>query len=160
MVAMRMRNMAIAAVALLVSAGTAVAECREDLVRVEGDWGRANFTVEVADDNEERAQGLMFVEEMGMMNGMLFVYDAPQRASFWMRNTLIPLDMLFIENDGTIARVHANAVPLDETPIFGGDGIRFVLEINGGMAARLGIEAGDVIQHPSIGADAVLPCPQ
>ncbi len=140
------------------SATVAQARCRDDLVRVEGDWGHANFTVQVADDNEERMRGLMFVEEMGMLEGMLFVFDAPQRASFWMRNTLIPLDMLFIAEDGTISTVKANAVPLDETPIFGGDDIAYVLEINGGMAARLGIEPGDVIQHPALGPDAAMPC--
>ena len=137
----------------------AVAECRDDLVNVSGDFGRAGFTVEVADDPEERARGLMFVEEMGRFEGMLFVYERPQRASFWMRNTLIPLDMLFAGADGTVTRIHENAVPLDESPIPGGTDIQFVLEINGGMAARLGIEEGAVMQHPAIGQNAALPCP-
>jgi len=137
---------------------SAMADCRNDAVRVAGDFGTVTFEVEVADDNAERARGLMFVEEMGTFEGMLFVYDAPQRASFWMRNTLIPLDMLFVSPDGTVAKVHANAVPLDESSIFGGDDIRYVLEINGGIAARLGIEAGDMLQHPAIGPNPVMPC--
>ncbi|NCO88091.1 MAG: DUF192 domain-containing protein [Rhodobacterales bacterium] len=139
-------------------AGTLRAQCSDTRVTVQGDWGRANFTVQVADDNAERAQGLMFVEEMPRMEGMLFVYERPQRAAFWMRNTLIPLDMLFADATGTIVTVHANAAPLDETPIPGGDGIQFVLEINGGLAARLGIAPGDLMQHPAIGPAAALPC--
>ena len=133
--------------------------CSDDLVTVIGDFGRAGFTVEVADDPAERSQGLMYREEMGTLEGMLFVYEAPQPASFWMRNTLIPLDMIFADETGVITRVHSDAVPLDETPIDGGDGVRFVLEINGGLARRLGIEAGDMLQSPLIGPDAAVPCP-
>ncbi|WP_073327853.1 DUF192 domain-containing protein [Wenxinia saemankumensis] len=132
--------------------------CSEDRVSVVGEFGRVNFEVEVADDAEERAQGLMFVEEMPTLDGMLFVYDRPQRTAFWMRNTLIPLDMIFAGADGTIRRIHANAVPMDETSIPGGDDIQFVLEINGGLAARLGIAEGDALQHPAIGDGAALPC--
>ena len=143
----------------LVLAGGASAACREDRVTVVGDWGQAAFRVDVADDPEERGRGLMFVEEMPTMAGMLFVYERPQRATFWMRNTLIPLDMLFAGPDGTILTVHENAVPLDETTIDGGEGVAFVLEINGGLAARLGIEPGDVLQHPAMGPEVALPCP-
>jgi len=84
----------------------------------------------VADDAAERAQGLMFREAMPLSSGMLFVYGRPQRVSFWMRNTLIPLDMIFADARGVVTRVHAEAVPLDETPIDGGEGVQFVLEIN------------------------------
>ena len=101
----------------------------------------------------------MFVEEMPMGAGMLFIYEAPTTASFWMRNTLIPLDMLFISEDGTVSRIHENAIPLDETPIFGGEEVQYVLEINGGLSRRLGLEEGAVIQHPSIPPEiAILPC--
>jgi uncharacterized membrane protein (UPF0127 family) len=148
-----------AAAALVCLASAASATCRDDRVTVIGGFGAAAFTVAVADDPAERAQGLMFVASMPAMNGMLFVYDRPQRASFWMRNTLIPLDMLFADSTGRIVTVHENAVPLDETPIPGGEGIAFVLEINGGMAGRLGIRPGDVLQHPAIGPDAAAPCP-
>lgn len=139
--------------AFAVLASTAWADdCRADRVIVAGDWGRAAFTVTVADDSALRAQGLMHVDSMPQMAGMLFIYDQPQTVAFWMRNTLIPLDMLFADPDGLILHVHENAVPLDETPIPGGDGVQFVLEINGGMAARLGISAGDVMSHPDIGS--------
>jgi uncharacterized protein len=143
---------------MIVAAGTAQADCRPDRVTVQGDWGQAGFTVTVADDPAERSRGLMFVEDMPTMAGMLFVYERPQPASFWMRNTLIPLDMIFADATGRIVTVHPDAVPLDETPIPGGDGIQYVLEINGGMAARLGIVPGDVLQHPAIGPDAAAPC--
>lgn len=136
----------------------AAAVCMDDRVTVSGDWGHANFNVFIADTDPKRSQGLMNVPAMPLMTGMLFVYDGPHPASFWMRNTLIPLDMLFAGPDGTILALHENAVPLDETSIPGGDGIQFVLEINGGMSDRLGITVGDVIQHPAIGPDAVMPC--
>jgi uncharacterized membrane protein (UPF0127 family) len=150
---------ALTVAALLGPAGGAAAECREDRVSVLGDFGRVGFSVEVADEPAERSRGLMFVAEMDLFEGMLFVYERPQRAWFWMRNTLIPLDMLFADATGTITRIHANAVPLDETPIDGGEGVRFVLEINGGMAERLGIAPGDRLQHPAIGPGAAAPCP-
>ncbi len=140
------------------TAGAATAQCAPGTVTLRGDFGQARFAVDVADDPAERAQGLMHVEQMPTMKGMLFVYDAPQTASFWMRNTLIPLDMIFARADGTVQNVHANAVPLDETPILGGDDIQYVLEINGGLAARLGIAPGAVLQHPSIDPNAALPC--
>ena len=131
------------------------AECAPDRVTVSGDWGQAGFAVELADDAAERALGLMHREEMPRMAGMLFVYDEPGPVSFWMRNTLIPLDIIFARADGTIGRVHSRARPLDETPIPGGDDIQYVLEINGGMAARLGISEGDTLRHPAIGSDEV-----
>lgn len=124
--------------------------CLPDRVDIRGPGGQQRFTVEVADDGAERAQGLMFREAMPSSAGMLFVYDAPQRAAFWMKNTLIPLDMIFADETGRVRRVHSNAVPGDTTPIEGGEGIRFVLEINGGLAARMGIAEGAELRHPSI----------
>lgn len=147
----------LAALAILIG-GPAGAACSPDAVTLIGDWGTARFQVQVADDAQERARGLMFVESMPTMSGMLFVYETPQRASFWMKNTLIPLDMIFADSTGTIVTVHENAVPLDETPIPGGEGIRYVLEINGGLARRLGVAPGDLMQHPAIGPDAAAPC--
>jgi uncharacterized membrane protein (UPF0127 family) len=149
----------LAAVLLVLCAtGAVAAPCSDDVVRVVGDFGQANFKVDVADDDAERAQGLMFVESMPTLGGMLFVYDGPRRATFWMRNTLIPLDMLFITPAGVVSNIHENAIPGDETTIDGGEGVLAVLEINGGLSARLGITAGAMIQHPSFGADSVLPC--
>lgn len=143
---------------LILAAGTAQGACSPDVVTVKGDFGQARFFIALADEPHERSEGLMFVEEMATLEGMLFVYDTPQRTTFWMRNTLIPLDMLFAGPDGVILRIHENAVPLDETTIDGGDGVQAVLEINGGLSARLGINEGDKLQHPFFGADAALPC--
>lgn len=140
--------------------GSALAgECREDQVLLRGDWGQARFTVELADDPDERATGLMNRESMPQSSGMLFVYPAPHSAGFWMKNTLIPLDMLFLDQTGTVAHIHHEAVPLDETPIFGGEGILAVLEINGGLARRMGIEQGSQLRHPAFAPDqAAWPC--
>lgn len=136
------------------SAGAALAQCAEERIDLRGDWGTARFSVEVADDAQERSQGLMHRQSMATSAGMLFVYEQPQFVSFWMRNTLIPLDMLFIDETGVVQRIHENAVPLDETAIPGGDGIQYVLEINGGLSSRLGIEVGSEVRHPSIGTAA------
>ena len=140
-------------------APAALAACQENTVDLKGDWGQARFAIEVADDPEERNRGLMFVEEMPTMSGMLFIYERPQFASFWMKNTLIPLDMIFVDVTGTVQHVHANAVPHDETPIPGGDDIFAVLEINGGMSQRLGIAPGTVLRHPAFEAQTpAWPC--
>jgi uncharacterized protein len=140
--------------------GAALAACREDAVELRTPAGNvARFGVEIADDAAERAQGLMNRPSMPRGAGMLFVYERPQRAVFWMKNTLIPLDMIFADPSGTVTHVHENAVPLDETGIDGGDGVLFVLEINGGLAGRLGIGPGTVMRHPAIPQDgAVWPC--
>jgi uncharacterized membrane protein (UPF0127 family) len=147
-----------AAAILSLLAQAATAECVPNHVIVNGTFGTARFQVEVADDAQERAKGLMFVEDMPTLSGMLFVYEQPQHATFWMRNTLIPLDMIFVDETGVITAIHPNAVPRDETTIDGGQGVLAVLEINGGMAHRLGIAPGDMLQHPAFGSDAALPC--
>jgi len=147
------------AATLALLAGAAQAQCADDRVTISGRWGHADFAVTIADTTAERAQGLMFVDRMPTMTGMLFIYESPQSTSFWMHNTLIPLDMLFADTTGRIVTVHENAVPLDKTGIPGGDNIRFVLEINGGLSARLGIKAGDLMQHPAVGPDPAYPCP-
>ncbi len=144
---------------LVLPGAAAMAGCEPDRVDLRGPWGQAGFTVDVADTNASRAQGLMNVPSMPMGQGMLFVYEAPQRATFWMRNTLIPLDMIFAAPDGTVTRVHQNARPLDETTIDGGTGVQFVLEVNGGLAGALGIGPGTVLRHPAIPqAEAAWPC--
>lgn len=151
------RTLALALVALLPL--PAAAACRADLVELRGPGGQARFTVEVADTPAARAQGLMFREHLPSGAGMLFVFERPGRVAFWMRNTLIPLDMIFADPAGRVTRVHAMARPRDETPIDGGEGVQFVLEINGGLAARLGLAEGWEMRHPAIGGDgAAWPC--
>lgn len=133
--------------------------CTASVVFLKGTWGEARFAVEIADDSAERAEGLMHRTEMPPFAGMLFVYPEPQSLSFWMRNTLIELDMIFIDPQGVIRHIHHRAQPLDETPIPGGRGLTHVLEINGGKAEQLGINVGDVIRHPSFAQEtAAWPC--
>ena len=135
------------------------AQCREDTVFLKGDFGQARFSVEIADDDAERSLGLMHRTEMASSAGMLFVYPKPQSMSFWMRNTLIELDMLFIDPNGVVQHIHHRAQPLDETPILGGRGLTHVLEINGGLAKQMGIAPGTVVRHPSfLQAEAAWPC--
>ena len=133
--------------------------CADNRLDIRGPFGTARFSVEIADDAQERAQGLMNRESLPRFGGMLFVYPEAGPVAFWMRNTLIPLDMLFFDEAGRLARVHENAKPLDETPIIGGDAIRYVLEINGGMTKTLGIDEGAELQSPAIDqATAAWPC--
>ncbi|WP_299842482.1 DUF192 domain-containing protein [uncultured Roseovarius sp.] len=149
-----------AAFCLLLSVVSAsAAECRDDQVLLRGDWGQARFTVELANDEAERNQGLMFRENLPKSAGMLFIYPKPDRVGFWMKNTLIPLDMIFLDETGTVSRLHSNAIPHDETPIMGGENILAVLEINGGMAEALGISEGTELQHPAFDPQkAAWPC--
>lgn len=109
------------------------------------------FTVELAVSAAEQSRGLMYRDRMAADAGMLFPYDAPLIASFWMKNTLIPLDLIFIEKDGTIANIHANAKPGDLTPIRSVRPVTGVLEINGGLASRLGIQPGDRVLYKAFG---------
>lgn len=135
------------------------AGCDAAVVELRGEFGTARFRVDVADTPETRAQGLMFVEQMPRMSGMLFVYERPQPARFWMENTLIPLDIIFADAAGVVQHIHRNAIPLDRTRIMGGDAIQFVLEINGGMSDALGLGVGNVLRHPAIDQGrAAWPC--
>ena len=112
----------------------------------------SKFEVEVASAPADREQGLMFRKSLGANAGMLFLYPDEAPVAFWMKNTLIPLDMLFLKADGSIAHIAHNAVPLDETPIESGAPVKAVLEVKGGTAAALGIKEGDRVDytdHPS-----------
>ncbi len=106
------------------------------------------FSVELARTADEQAQGLMFRERLAPDAGMLFPFSPPRPASFWMKNTLIPLDMIFIRPDGTIGRIAANTVPHSLEPVAFGEPTAAVLEIAGGRAAQLGITEGDRVSWP------------
>ena len=106
------------------------------------------FTVEVARSEAQQAQGLMNRQTLAPDRGMIFPYATPVAASFWMKNTLIPLDMIFIRADGTIARIEANTVPLSLDPVSAGEPVTAVLELAGGRAAELGITAGAKVTWP------------
>jgi len=117
----------------------------DGVIEVISGEARHRFTIEIADDNDERSRGLMFRESMPGDAGMLFIYPDERVASFWMKNTYIPLDMLFIANDGTITQIAPMTEPHSLTPVRSELPVRAVLEINGGMSETLGIEAGDSI---------------
>lgn len=153
-------RLSVSILALIFSTSIALADqCDSGRIALRGDWGQAAFNVEIADTAELRSKGLMHREEMARQDGMLFIFDAPRHATFWMRNTLIPLDMLFAGNDGVVTTFHSNAIPHDETLIPGGDDIMYVLEINGGLSELYGIGVGTEFKHNSIPADlASWPC--
>ena len=111
--------------------------------------GKHQFTVEVARTAEQQAQGLMFRQSLAPDRGMIFPYDPPTDASFWMKNTLIPLDMVFVRPNGTVGRVAENTVPMSLDPVPSLEPVSAVLEIAGGRAAELRIKEGDKVswQH-------------
>jgi uncharacterized membrane protein (UPF0127 family) len=106
--------------------------------------GVHHFTVEVAATPDQQERGLMFRHSLAGDRGMIFPYDPPQEVGFWMKNTLIPLDIIYIRANGTIARI-VNAQPMDITPLPSGEPVALVLEIRGGRAAELGIREGDKV---------------
>jgi len=145
------------ATALCLLAQGAAAACSETTAGLRWPGGEASFVVEIADDAAERAQGLMFRDSLAPSAGMLFIYEHPQPAAFWMKNTLIPLDILFFNAAGQLTALHENAVPHDETPLPGGAAVSMVLEIPGGRARELGLSGRVELQHPRLPAPA-WPC--
>jgi uncharacterized membrane protein (UPF0127 family) len=142
-------------------ASGAQAACTEDRVELRGDWGSARFNVEIADTPETHAQGLMFVEEMSRRAGMLFVFPDERMRTFWMRNTLISLDIIYFDATGTWVSAQENAVPLDETTLPSDGPAQYVLEINAGLVEQFGMGEGTEIRHPVIDPDrAAWPCSQ
>ncbi len=101
-----------------------------------------------ADTDAARMQGLMFVRDIQPDQAMIFVYDPPQRVSMWMKNTLLPLDMLFVDSAGCVLRAVVNARPESLDTIDGGDSVALVVELKGGTARALGIAAGDRVRRP------------
>jgi uncharacterized membrane protein (UPF0127 family) len=128
--------------ALFLSAGTALAQSK---IEIASSSGRHVFSVEVAKNDQERARGLMYRKELPEGRGMLFDFQREQDVGFWMKNTYIPLDMIFIRADGTIARIAANTEPLSERTVPSGGPVRYVLEVIGGTAGKLGIQPGDKV---------------
>jgi uncharacterized membrane protein (UPF0127 family) len=117
---------------------------------IQSETGDHSFTVEVVDTPELRAKGLMFRMNLEPDAGMLFDFEEDRQVAFWMQNTFIPLDMLFITSDGTIQNIAVNAVPHDTTSIPSRGPVRFVLEIPGGRAVELGIKPGDIMVHDRV----------
>jgi uncharacterized membrane protein (UPF0127 family) len=133
---------------LVLIAGAVYAQAFETLSIATQAGQRQTFRVEVARNDADRAQGLMFRRSMPADQGMLFDFGRVEPVSMWMQNTYLPLDMLFIRADGTIARIAANTEPLSTRTISSGEPVLSVLELNAGMAAKLGIKPGDRVEHP------------
>jgi hypothetical protein len=113
--------------------------------------GPHRFKMELAKTPAQMTQGLMFLTSLAPDAGMLFEYQQPTAATMWMRNTLIPLDMLFVDARGRIVNIHERAVPQSLDLIAAAEPVRAVIELNGGTAARLGIEPGDRVIHAIFG---------
>ena len=133
-------------VALL--AGAVCAQALESLSIATQGGSRQSFRVEVARNDADRAQGLMYRRSMPADQGMLFDFGRVEPVSMWMQNTYLALDMLFIRPDGTIARIAANTEPLSTRTSPSGEPVLAVLELNAGTTAKLGIKAGDRVEHP------------
>jgi uncharacterized protein len=113
--------------------------------------GPQKFAIELALSDAQMEQGLMFRRSMAPDAGMLFDFKSPTNVTMWMKNTLIPLDMLFLDSSGRIIDIHERAVPLSTDIIAGKAPARYVIELNGGTVARLGIKPGDQVTSPYIG---------
>jgi uncharacterized protein len=105
-----------------------------------------SFTAEVAGSTQEQAQGLMFRKSLADNAGMIFPFTETKSASFWMKNTLIPLDIIFIRADGSIESIAENTTPYSESPVSSGEPVKAVLEFRGGLTREMGIKAGDTVR--------------
>ncbi len=118
-----------------------------EMVTIESKGHRHRFIVEIADSPADQARGLMFRRELARDAGMLFIYDAEASLTMWMKNTYLPLDMLFIAADGRIVKIVERTVPLSTQIISSGTAALAVLEVNGGTVSRLAIAVGDRVRH-------------
>lgn len=107
----------------------------------------AKIEVETADNPTDRAQGLMYRSEMNENRGMLFIFEREDMQSFWMKNTILPLDILFINSKGEINTIHSNTVPYSERSLPSKSRSQFVVEVNAGFCQRHGIKEGDLIEY-------------
>ena len=108
------------------------------------------FRVEVAETPEQRSRGLMYRESLSSNSGMIFLFETPAPVSFWMKNTYIPLDIIFVNESGEVQHIHENSKPGSLTSIRGGDDILAVLEIKGGTSKKLGLDLGSELRHPGL----------
>jgi uncharacterized membrane protein (UPF0127 family) len=122
-----------------------------ETITIDTKSGPHSFTMEVAADDESRERGLMYRTAMAPDAGMLFDFHEPELVAFWMENTVLPLDMLFVRADGTIARIKANATPYSRENIPSGEPVQVVIELNAGRAAALGITEGARVHAPQLG---------
>lgn len=142
--------------ALIIPAAAAAAEpvaaepARRELTLVTQAGKRFTLQVEIADTDAEKRQGLMFRDKLEEKHGMLFLYQPAREVGIWMKNTLLPLDVIFIDVTGRIIKIDPDAVPLSEESLRSTRPVRAVLEINGGMTGFLGIAVGDRVVYESL----------
>ena len=139
--------LALAALTWAAQADQAVAPATDDL-SIDTASGAHHFSVEVMRTREQLERGLMFRRQMSPDRGMLFDFGSPQPVAMWMKNTYLPLDMVFIAADGRVVSVKQNAEPMSEAVIPSGGDVTGVLEINAGTAARIGVKLGDRVVDP------------
>lgn len=139
----------------VVAGGAAAASAphfASELLSVTSQGGKVHpFTVELASNDAQREYGLMYRTEMAPDHGMLFDFKTPQRVQMWMENTVLPLDMLFLDAAGTVTHITENAVPYSQTIIDSGGPVTYVVELNGGIVKKLGLAVGDHVRSPTIG---------
>jgi uncharacterized membrane protein (UPF0127 family) len=142
------RAMLTLAVVGLMAAGGVSGAAERNTIEIASRTGVHLFSVEFVDNDKDRAQGLMYRKSLPEGQGMLFDFGREQDVAMWMKNTYIPLDMIFIQGDGRILRIAENTTPLSERIIASGGPVRAVLEVIGGTAQKLGIAPGDRVAHP------------
>lgn len=117
------------------------------VLKVQTTSGEKSFALEIADTDQNRSAGLMYRTNFPADRAMIFVFGEERQVMMWMANTPLPLDMLFVRKDGTIAHIAENTKPFSKDIVSSGAPVAFVIEVNAGIAAKLGIKAGDKVQH-------------
>jgi uncharacterized membrane protein (UPF0127 family) len=158
------RNAALAAALLLAAAVAASAlgtrppaqlrDLPQSRVQVLTDSGKHRFKVWIAATEESQQRGLMFVRALPPQHGLLFLFPEPRYTSFWMKDTFLALDIVFIAADGRVVRIVAGATPQSLEPMDSGAPVKAALEVVAGTAARIGLKPGDRVLHPALGAPA------
>jgi uncharacterized membrane protein (UPF0127 family) len=146
---LRLLVVVVAVLVLLVPVAEATVACDPNEIEIVAEPVNLTFTIEVSDDPEEQARGLMFRSALPADSGMLFIFDPPRPASFWMRNTMIALDMIFIDDTGRVESIAERNDPYSERVSSSLGDVRAVLEINGGLSRQLGIVPGAQVIHPA-----------
>lgn len=126
---------------------------REVLIIEASEHACYRFDIYLAENDVQRSRGLMFVRDMPLMTGMLFVYDRSDYVSMWMKNTFIALDMLFVRADGTVSSVARNTEPQSLRSVLSNEPVKFVLELNAGTAARLSIDENSRLRWGPVNGD-------
>ena len=132
--------------------------CEDSFLKIKFNEIVTEIAVEIADTYPKRKKGLMFRDSLDLNSGMLFIYVNPRKVSFWMKNTLLPLDMAFADERGKVVRIEANTEPLSLDLIDGGENIQYVLEINAGLSEEMNLFEGSKLLHPLINRNNAQSC--